>query len=695
MITGFGNNISSALASDITANQTAIRLVPGGGALFAKILTTDISNPNSPHGVYAKLTITDSQQTVFEICHLTAVSNDTLTVIRGQEGTTAKGWALNDVIANFATRGSEESFVQVEQLQGGDYTSATAGGTPNALAISLPSTFGNNNTNDWLLRTPLLITPVAANSGDTTLQLTLGGRVIGTFPLYKGNKAQLDVGDLLANVPFICLLDSTKTFFTVVNPINLYSKLGTAAFKDVQTSKDDTASGRVLVNDGTFVIGTNQVAVHTGDMEYQFKGDGDFLSPGGVKAFNGSTELAQNAIFIRGTGNKHLWFYSPTGDEIGLVYASDDKVLHMRAASGPSADVDAGGNLTLNGEGVFSSTSGLNITGQNHVNGSASASAVTLRAWGMPTGDRKTVFEVSDATSWLYYAQRVANGTVNMAINGSINAGSILANNNINAHNFYTEGNYGAGGYANQMDSGAPFYQNCGTRPGADNTYFPLVKGRVQLDTGYPTAISFGMVTGGGTFPSACIQLWGDNKNALFTFSMDGVLSAPASVSSQTLYAGSSISCGDTDSGMYANGDGNVAFRGNGVHVAMMNQAEFRTSAQIVATTDLYAGGGTARYGSNGDINGAIWGGGWLSTWVNQRISDVQTWANGVFLNDVALGAQGSGQMGFPNPFIVPVGNVMTGWYMEGQNIGGDTIYFRPIQKKTPASGWVTVGHTA
>ncbi|MCA1920982.1 hypothetical protein [Buttiauxella noackiae] len=254
MITGFGNNISSALASDITANQTAIRLVPGGGALFAKILTTDISNPSSPHGVYAKLTITDSQQTVFEICHLTAVSNDTLTVIRGQEGTTAKGWALNDVIANFATRGSEESFVQIEQLQGGDYTSATAGGTPNALTVSIPSTFSNNNSNDWLLKTPLLVTPIAANSGNTTLQLTLGGKVIGIFPLFKGNKAPLDAGDIIPNVPFICLLDSTKAFFTVVNPINLYSKLGTAAFRDVQTSRDDVTPGRVLSNGGAIAV---------------------------------------------------------------------------------------------------------------------------------------------------------------------------------------------------------------------------------------------------------------------------------------------------------------------------------------------------------------------------------------------------------------------------------------------------------
>ncbi|WP_237929988.1 hypothetical protein [Buttiauxella sp. S19-1] len=222
MIIGFGNNTASALASDITAAQTYFSVVPGAGESFAKLLTAEISNPSSPHGIYAKLTLTDSQQTVFEICHLTAVSNDTLTVIRGQEGTTAKGWSLNDVVANFATRGSEQSFVQVEQLQGGDYSSATAGGAPNALSISLPSTFSNNNTADWLIKIPLLVTPIATNTAGVTLQITLGGKVIGTFPLYKGNKAQLDSGDIIAGVPICCILDQSKAFFNVINPVAAY-----------------------------------------------------------------------------------------------------------------------------------------------------------------------------------------------------------------------------------------------------------------------------------------------------------------------------------------------------------------------------------------------------------------------------------------------------------------------------------------
>ncbi|EAY7626001.1 tail fiber protein, partial [Salmonella enterica] len=141
MIIGFGNNVVSSLAADITASQTTIQVMPGVGAMFANLLTSDYANSSNPLKTYAKITLTDAKETVFEVCHLTAVNNDMLTVIRGQEGTTAKGWSLNDVIANFATRGSENQFVQIEELQSGHYVAGVAGGTENNLTLELPATY--------------------------------------------------------------------------------------------------------------------------------------------------------------------------------------------------------------------------------------------------------------------------------------------------------------------------------------------------------------------------------------------------------------------------------------------------------------------------------------------------------------------------------------------------------------------------
>lgn len=151
-----------------------------------------------PLKVYAKITLTDAKETVFEVCHLTAVNNDMLTVVRGQEGTAAKGWSLNDVIANFATRGSENQFVQIEQLQSGHYTSAVAGGTANGLTLALPATFFLNGSTEWALKTPILIYPTLNNTGASTLQLTMGGRVMGTYPLVKGSNTALRAGDIVA-----------------------------------------------------------------------------------------------------------------------------------------------------------------------------------------------------------------------------------------------------------------------------------------------------------------------------------------------------------------------------------------------------------------------------------------------------------------------------------------------------------------
>lgn len=246
MITGFGNNVVSSLAADITANQTTIQVMPGTGGLFSGLLTYDYSNTSNNLQTYAKITLTDAKETVFEICHLIAVNNDILTVIRAQEGTTAKGWSLNDVIGNFATRGSENQFVQIEQLQSGHYISGVAGGTANALTLELPATYFLNGATDWTLRTPIVVYPTQNNTGASTLQLTMGGRVLGTFKLYKGNKAELVANDILKGVGLICLFDSDKSFFNVSNPGAISAGLGTAAFCDATTSTTDNTVGRVL-----------------------------------------------------------------------------------------------------------------------------------------------------------------------------------------------------------------------------------------------------------------------------------------------------------------------------------------------------------------------------------------------------------------------------------------------------------------
>ncbi|MEQ6447065.1 tail fiber protein, partial [Salmonella enterica subsp. enterica serovar Senftenberg] len=123
---------------------------------------------------------------------------------------------------NFATRGSENQFVQIEELQSGHYVAGVAGGTENNLTLELPATYFVNGGVDWTLRTPLVVIPALNNTGASTLQLTMGGRVLVIFPLYKGNKAELSANDIIKDIPVLCVLDNTKTYFSVLNPLEIY-----------------------------------------------------------------------------------------------------------------------------------------------------------------------------------------------------------------------------------------------------------------------------------------------------------------------------------------------------------------------------------------------------------------------------------------------------------------------------------------
>lgn len=99
------NNAKSVLASGISASATVITVSSGAGGLF-------------PHPVsgqsYFKLTIVDAAtKLITEIMHVTSVSGDVMTVQRGQEGTTARVWSTNDIVANMLTVGSFLSCLQI------------------------------------------------------------------------------------------------------------------------------------------------------------------------------------------------------------------------------------------------------------------------------------------------------------------------------------------------------------------------------------------------------------------------------------------------------------------------------------------------------------------------------------------------------------------------------------------------------
>lgn len=98
------NNAMSILATGISASATVITVSSGSGVLFPQPV---------PGESYFKLTIVDAAtKTISEIMHVTSVSGDVMTVIRGQEGTTPRVWSTNDIVANMMTAGTFTSCLQ-------------------------------------------------------------------------------------------------------------------------------------------------------------------------------------------------------------------------------------------------------------------------------------------------------------------------------------------------------------------------------------------------------------------------------------------------------------------------------------------------------------------------------------------------------------------------------------------------------
>lgn len=92
------NNAQTVLAAGISASATSMTVNSGTGVLF----------PAPSAGVsFFKLTLIDAATgQLTEIVHVTARSGDTMTIDRGQEGTTARAWSANDIAANMMTAGT-------------------------------------------------------------------------------------------------------------------------------------------------------------------------------------------------------------------------------------------------------------------------------------------------------------------------------------------------------------------------------------------------------------------------------------------------------------------------------------------------------------------------------------------------------------------------------------------------------------
>lgn len=103
------NNAASTLAGAISSTATSCTLAAGTGAEF----------PNPGAGQQFAMTfVSASDSTQREIVYVTAISGDNITtMIRGQEGTTALNWNVNDLAQNLVTAAWLNALLQASQQQ--------------------------------------------------------------------------------------------------------------------------------------------------------------------------------------------------------------------------------------------------------------------------------------------------------------------------------------------------------------------------------------------------------------------------------------------------------------------------------------------------------------------------------------------------------------------------------------------------
>ncbi|EBJ1570868.1 hypothetical protein OGI31_000926 [Salmonella enterica] len=133
----------------------------------------------------------------------------------------------------------------------------------------------------------------------------------------------------------------------------------------------------------------------------------------------------------------------------------------------------------------------------------------------------------------------------------------------------------GAGGFPGQLSSKAPFSVPMVRRQNNDNNFFPLLKGKVSLESGYPVAASFGILTSGNTnFPQIAI---------------------------------------------HAKTDFDVNDK---IWIFDVATGEFRVPGGITATEILLSG--KSRVASDGNLYGDVWGG-WLNDFLNNNYNRKNT----------------------------------------------------------------------
>jgi len=308
----FTNNASGALAASISSAATTIVLAAGQGVEF----------PSPAGGSYFYATLTDTNNNL-EIVKVTARLNDTLTVVRGQDGTSARAYGAGDLLelrpvaAAFADM---QYYAPSGNIAANYVQAAIAELDAEKAGLALNNTFSGNNTFNG------------------TLTASGGGTITGS---YAGNHTY--TGNLTFSGTSLFANDNVR----FQRGIYVGSNLDKAFYYDVAQTAAYVQTGNSLgykffkfADNGDFTVQNGNLSVNAGNITASgnITSNSDARLKSDVRTISNALQIVKA---LRGTA------YVKDGKaSIGLIAQEVEKVLPQVVEEGANGYLSvAYGNL--------------------------------------------------------------------------------------------------------------------------------------------------------------------------------------------------------------------------------------------------------------------------------------------------------------------------------------------------------------
>ena len=666
----FANQAQTALALPATSTQTTLTLAAGTGTYFPA--------PGTNQSILLTI-VSTSSQLINEIVLCTNITGDVLTVVRGQEGTTPRAWAVGSFVINLMTAGTGNAFAQIYGLENGLYSAKfTDMVTNTGQVIAVPV-----NSTDLVNKAYADSISQGVSKAEcqcaTTANITLSGlQTIDGYLTVAGDR--------------VLVKNQNNSAYN-----GIYVASTTAwARSDDMSSWDQVPGASTFVQNGTLYTNTgwNIIAPETGTINVtpivwtQFSGQGTYTAGTGL-SLNGTQFSITNTSVTAGSYgvaasvptimfNAQGQATSAVNTPISISASQINSPIQNSGLANSSVTIGSS-NLSLGG--TLTTFTGVSISGATNTlsnigNGSLTNSSITINGNTVALGGSTTITAVAP------YALTFGTGLVSGSYNGSLAETISLANTAV------TAGSYGSAG------SVATF----------------TVNAQGQLTTASTTtiAISNTQVSGLGTMSTQNannVSITGGSISGV-AFSLDSLDNTPIGNTTPStgkftaLSANSTLTFGNYTGYLYANGagavtasttipnaglanssltiNGNVVSLGGSTIVTANtpNALTFNNSGSGVASGSSFNGNSAVTVSYNtlgasplaGSTSLTTVGTVTTGTWNATPIANNYLANSSVTYNGVAVSLGGSGTIKAVNPNALTIGTGLSGTAYDGSS---------------------------